>query len=80
MYVSINDGEQKKVYDYSNFSNYFDVPITIGASLDKNGNPFRFFKGVLSDIVIKVDEQWYILKHFNCLYIDNIDKKETSEW
>ena len=57
MYVSINDGEQKKVYDYSNFSNYFDVPITIGASLDKNGNPFRFFKGVLSDIVIKVDEQ-----------------------
>ena len=56
MYLSINEGEKKQVYDYTNFSSYFDVPITIGASLNNKGQPFRFFKGTLSNIVIKVEE------------------------
>lgn len=54
IYLTVNDGAQRQTYDYSKFKNYFDVPLTIGSSLDKNGNPFRFFKGTLSDIVVKV--------------------------
>ena len=56
IYISINDGNDKLAFDYSGFSNYFDVPVTIGASLDSNGEPFRFFKGTLSNIVVKIYE------------------------
>ena len=56
IYISINEGEPKKTFDYSKFKNYFDVPLTIGASLDSSGNPFRYFKGTLSNIVVKVKE------------------------
>ena len=56
MYLTINGGTQKQVYDYTNFSNFFDVPLTIGSSLDSTGQPFRYFKGTLSDIVVKVRE------------------------
>ena len=30
----------------------FDTPVTIGCSLDSNGEPFRFFNGKISDIQI----------------------------
>ena len=56
MYLSINGGPDNQVYDYTNFNSFFDVPLTIGASLDSNGNPFRFFKGTLSNICVKVVE------------------------
>ena len=56
MYLSINDATPVQVYDYTNFTNFFDVPITIGASLNNQGLPFRFFKGTLSDIVVKVEK------------------------
>lgn len=56
MYLSVNDEENKQVYDFTGFTNYFSIPLTIGASLDSKGKPFRFFKGTLSDIVIKVEE------------------------
>ena len=56
IYLLINDGVEKEVYDFTGFSNYFEVPITIGASLDSKGEPFRFFKGSLSNIVIRVKE------------------------
>lgn len=56
IYLAINNGANKLVYDYTGFSNFFEVPLTIGASLDSKGEPFRFFKGTLSDIVVKVEE------------------------
>lgn len=56
IYLTINDGESKEVYNFTGFGNFYEVPLTIGASLDSNGNPFRFFKGSLSNIVIKVEE------------------------
>ena len=55
MYLSINNGEEKQVYDFTNFTNYHNVPLTIGAAL-KNGTPIRLFKGTLSNIVVKVEE------------------------
>lgn len=57
MYMSINDGEPKKVYDFTSFNNYHSVPITIGCSLQGDtGEPWRFFHGTLSNIEIKVEE------------------------
>lgn len=56
MYLSINGATPVKVYDYTNFSNFFDVPITIGASLNNQGQPFRYFKGTLSNIIVKVEK------------------------
>ena len=56
IYISINGGTYKQAYDFTGFTNFFDVPLTIGASLDKNGNPFRFFKGTLSDIIVKIEQ------------------------
>ena len=54
MYLSINDSLEKEVYSFVDFNNYYSVPLTIGAALDGNGNPFRFFKGTLSNILVKV--------------------------
>ena len=56
MYLSIDDGTPKQVYDFTNFNQFHDVPLTIGASLDSNREPWRYFKGTLSDICIKVLE------------------------
>ena len=56
LYLSINEGVAREIYDFTAFSNYFDVPITIGCSLNNGTTPFRFFKGALSDIIVKVEE------------------------
>ena len=55
MYLSINNGQKKEVYDFTNFTNYHNVPLTIGAAL-RNGTPIRLFKGTLSNIVVKVEK------------------------
>ena len=60
VYIKI-DGvlEERAVWNFTNFTNYFDVNITIGASLDNDhGNvnePFRGFKGTLSNILVKAE-------------------------
>jgi len=56
LYLSINEGLAREIYDFTSFSNYFDVPITIGCSFNNGTTPFRFFKGALSEIVVKVEE------------------------
>lgn len=54
------DGVETMAYDFDNFNYYFDnVPITIGGSLNNEGvtnQPWRGFKGILSNIVVKVEE------------------------
>lgn len=57
IYISIDDGTEKLAFDFTNFNNYFDVPITIGASLEEGdiNRPFRGFKGVLSNIIVRVE-------------------------
>lgn len=62
VYIQIDDGTQKEAWNFTNFSNldvYFHVPITIGGSLNNEGvtnQPFRGFKGTLSNIVVKVED------------------------
>lgn len=54
LYISVNDGSLTKVRDYTNFESYFDLPAFFGASADASGNPFRYFKGTLSNMRIKL--------------------------
>ena len=55
IYCIIN-GELQWLYDCKNTPN-FDIPLTIGCSLDSNGKPFRFFNGKISKIeVILTDD------------------------
>ena len=51
LYLKINDGSYQQVLDTTSLTP-FDIPLTIGASLDSNGNPWRYFKGTLEDIKI----------------------------
>lgn len=53
---SINDDPFVFLIDNSNFAAPFDVPVTIGASLDQSRNPFRYIKGTLSNISIHLGE------------------------
>lgn len=53
LYVRINDGSYILMHDYTNFTDCFDVNVTLGAGLDKSGKAFRYFKGILSNIEFK---------------------------
>ncbi len=59
LYFQKDDAAEIRAYDFTNFTAYFDVPITIGASLNNQdvvNEPFRGFKGTLSHISVKVEE------------------------
>ena len=40
--------------DFSSFNNYFDAPATFGAGLDGNLQPFRYYRGTLSHMSLKL--------------------------
>lgn len=52
LYVSFNDGQDTELVDLSKITTPFDVPVTFGASLDGNKNPFRYFTGTLSNLKV----------------------------
>lgn len=54
MCYSLNNSNYIFALDYSNFAEPFDVPVTFGGSIDKNNNEFRYIKGILSDMKIKI--------------------------
>ena len=54
IYYSINDEDYYELQNYNVFAEYFDIPVTFGASIDENNEPFRYFKGKLSNIKIKL--------------------------
>ena len=53
IYYSINDGVIEKLQTVMNYNEYFDDSLFIGAARDSDGNPYRFFKGTIKDLVIK---------------------------
>lgn len=53
-YLQINDGSIQKLGTYS--GNTIDTTVTIGASVDGNNNPWRYFKGTLSNVNIMLTE------------------------
>lgn len=54
IYYSINYGELIQLQDFSGFTSTFDVPVTFGASLDKDKLPYRYFKGTLSYMQVRI--------------------------
>ena len=56
VYIQINDGAETQAYNFDEFIHFMNTPVTIGSSLNSSGNPFRFFTGKLSDIVIKLEQ------------------------
>ena len=63
LYINFNDGQDEQLLDMSTFTQPINVPLTIGATLDRNGNPWRYFKGTISNIDIKITEpETYTIK------------------
>ncbi len=56
IYYSIDNGKYGSGIDFSDFHNYIEVPVTFGSSLDASLKPFRYFKGTLSDIIIRLED------------------------
>ena len=51
---SLNNKEMIYAISTKEFADPFDVPVTFGGSIDKNGNPFRYIKGSMSNMSIKI--------------------------
>ena len=54
LYFSTNDNLLVQIQDFTNFDTYFDIPVTFGASLTAQSEPFRHFLGTLSNMQIKL--------------------------
>lgn len=55
----------------------FDVPLTIGASLDSDKNPWRFFKGTLSNVKIELTDPKTYIVIFDSNNETGITKEQT---
>ena len=53
-YYSFNGEELQSLGDMTNFDSTFDFPVTIGAALNFDKQPFRYFKGTISNMYIKL--------------------------
>ena len=54
--IKVNDGEELELMNYSNIKGPFYFPLSIGASLNGNLIPQRYFKGTLSNIKAELYE------------------------
>lgn len=61
-YYCLNDGDCYELQEYTIFNEFFEIPATFGASLDSNGETWRFFVGTLKDMKIKFLEDDYQLE------------------
>ena len=51
---SLNDAPLKYTISMEKFASPFNVPLTFGSSIDSKGNPWRYIKGDISNMYIKV--------------------------
>ena len=71
IYYGFEDDGLTYVKDVSSLP-FFDTPVTLGAALDGNGTPWRYFEGEISDIQIVLGERGIdITKVYAKLYDDN---------
>ena len=52
-YVNTNNARVRE-YDYSDSNFTFDAPLVFGAMLNGSGNPTNYFKGKLTNVVVKL--------------------------
>ena len=58
LYYSVNGGQSFTLFnDFSSFTRYFDVTGTFGAEYDGSGNPYRYFKGKLSNMTVELSDR-----------------------
>lgn len=58
LYYSLDYEDFTELLDMSDFNLYFDIPVTFGASMDANGDIFRYFIGTMSNMVVRfMDEE-----------------------
>ena len=56
LYIQFNNEAEQLVYDFSEFKDFMSTTVTIGSSTTSGTPLFRPFKGVLSDIVVKLEQ------------------------
>ncbi len=57
VYYKIDDSPLHLLNTYDPEVDWFNSPVTLGAALDTNGGPFRYFEGAISNVSIRyVDE------------------------
>ena len=54
VYYKINDGDEVEIQSFQGFTDYFNTPVTFGGSLDADGNPYRYFNGIITNMSIRV--------------------------
>jgi len=54
LYFALDDDADTEFSDLSLLSKTFDIPVTFGASLDGEKNPWRFFIGTLSNLKVEL--------------------------
>ncbi len=54
-YMNIDGAGEEKILDASDYNSPFDAPLVFGAGLDGSMQPFRYFNGTISDIVVKME-------------------------
>lgn len=65
VYYSYNGGNDVRINDFSTYTNYFDNNALFCAGADASGNPYRYFKGVVSGMSVEmIDPDSYTL-HFD---------------
>ena len=58
LYFALNDEVDAEFYNFTELSGSFDYPVTFGASLDGNKQPWRYFTGTLSNLKVELlDEE-----------------------
>ena len=53
---SVDGSSFTQIVDFNNYSGTLDYPVTIGAGLNENKSPRRYFTGTLSNISIRIIE------------------------
>ena len=56
VYYSYNGRPLEKLQDMTGFNDYFDNSLWIGAAQDKNGNPFRYGKFKIANLVARLGQ------------------------
>ena len=54
VYYSYNGGNDVQINDFSNFTTYFNNTATFCAGTNAQGNHYRYFKGILSNMSIEI--------------------------
>lgn len=65
VYYSYNGGNDVRINDFTTYTNYFDNHALFCAGADASGNPYRYFKGVVSGMSVEIIDPMTYTLHFD---------------